>query len=91
MTGLGLPNDMKPFVADGTSPEFGLWSVPDLGYLAYYVAAQAGHRRDHGHARRDVHGPEPQRRPAVHDRRGSRRHPRPAVRFDKDNIDHFNF
>lgn len=38
VTGLGFPNDMKPFVADGTSPVFGLWSVPDLGYLAYYVA-----------------------------------------------------
>jgi rhamnose transport system substrate-binding protein len=40
VTGLGLPNDMKAFVADGTVPEFGLWSVPDLGYLAYYVAAK---------------------------------------------------
>lgn len=38
VTGLGFPNDMKPFVADGTSPVFGLWSVPDLGYLAYVVA-----------------------------------------------------
>jgi rhamnose transport system substrate-binding protein len=38
VTGLGFPNDMKPFVADGTSPVFGLWSVPDLGYLAYQVA-----------------------------------------------------
>jgi rhamnose transport system substrate-binding protein len=40
VTGLGFPNDMKPFVADGTSPVFGLWSVPDLGYLAYQVAAK---------------------------------------------------
>ena len=40
VTGLGFPNDMKPFVADGTSPVFGLWSVPDLGYLAYTVAAK---------------------------------------------------
>src|SRR5262245_40580945 len=40
VTGLGLPNDMKSFVADGTTPEFGLWSVPDLGYLTYYVAAK---------------------------------------------------
>ena len=40
VTGLGLPNDMKAFVADGTVPEFGLWSVPDLGYLSYYVAAK---------------------------------------------------
>jgi rhamnose transport system substrate-binding protein len=40
VTGLGFPNDMKPYVADGTSPVFGLWSVPDLGYLAYQVAAK---------------------------------------------------
>jgi len=40
VTGLGFPNDMKPFVADGTSPVFGLWSVPDLGYLAQQVAAK---------------------------------------------------
>ena len=38
VTGLGFPNDMKPFVKDGTSPVFGLWSVPDLGYLSYWVA-----------------------------------------------------
>jgi len=40
VTGLGFPNDMKKFVKDGTSPVFGLWSVPDLGYLAYQVAAK---------------------------------------------------
>jgi len=38
VTGLGFPNDMKPFVKDGTSPVFGLWSVPDLGTLAEQVA-----------------------------------------------------
>ena len=38
VTGLGFPNDMKPYVHDGTTPVFGLWSVPDLGYLAYTVA-----------------------------------------------------
>ena len=41
VTGLGLPNDMKPFVQPtASSPVFGLWSVPDLGYLTYYVAAK---------------------------------------------------
>jgi rhamnose transport system substrate-binding protein len=40
VTGLGFPNDMKPFVHDGTSPVFGLWSVPDLGYLSMQVAAK---------------------------------------------------
>lgn len=39
VTGLGLPNDMREFVESGVTPEFGLWSVPDLGYLAYHVAA----------------------------------------------------
>ncbi len=40
VTGLGFPHDMKPFVEDGTSPVYGLWNVPDLGYLAYQVAAK---------------------------------------------------
>jgi rhamnose transport system substrate-binding protein len=40
VTGLGFPNDMKPYVADGTSPVFGLWSVPDLGYLAMQIAGK---------------------------------------------------
>ena len=40
VTGLGFPNDMKPFVADGTAPVFGLWSVPDLGYLSMQIAAK---------------------------------------------------
>jgi rhamnose transport system substrate-binding protein len=39
-TGLGFPHDMKTFVQDGTSPVYGLWNVPDLGYLAYQVAAK---------------------------------------------------
>jgi rhamnose transport system substrate-binding protein len=39
VTGLGFPNDMRAYVADGTSPVFGLWSVPDLGYLTYYIAS----------------------------------------------------
>jgi rhamnose transport system substrate-binding protein len=38
VTGLGFPKQMAAYVKDGTSPAFGLWSVPDLGYLTYYVA-----------------------------------------------------
>ncbi len=38
VTGLGFPKQMATYVKDGTSPEFGLWSVPDLGYLTMYVA-----------------------------------------------------
>ena len=39
VTGLGFPHDMATFVKDGTTPEFGLWDVPGLGYLTYQVAA----------------------------------------------------
>jgi rhamnose transport system substrate-binding protein len=38
VTGLGFPKQMAAYVKDETAPEFGLWSVPDLGYLTYYVA-----------------------------------------------------
>ena len=40
VTGLGFPRQMSAYVKDGTAPEFGLWSVPDLGYLTYNVADQ---------------------------------------------------
>jgi rhamnose transport system substrate-binding protein len=39
VTGLGTPKGMVDFVKGGESPEFALWNVTDLGYLAYAVAA----------------------------------------------------
>ncbi|HEY7431457.1 MAG TPA: rhamnose ABC transporter substrate-binding protein [Streptosporangiaceae bacterium] len=38
VTGLGTPNSMKKYVADGTVPAFELWNPADLGYLAGYTA-----------------------------------------------------
>jgi rhamnose transport system substrate-binding protein len=38
VTGLGTPNSMKKYVADGTVPAFELWNPADLGYLAAYTA-----------------------------------------------------
>ena len=38
VSGLGLPEEMAPYVESGCAPEFALWSFVDLGYLAYYVA-----------------------------------------------------
>jgi rhamnose transport system substrate-binding protein len=38
VTGLGTPKGMVDFVKGGEAPEFALWNVTDLGYLAYYVA-----------------------------------------------------
>jgi rhamnose transport system substrate-binding protein len=41
LTGLNLPNQMRPYVESGTVQEFALWDPGNLGYLAYYMAAQA--------------------------------------------------
>jgi rhamnose transport system substrate-binding protein len=38
VTGLGTPDSMKTYVADGVAPEFELWSPANLGYLAAYAA-----------------------------------------------------
>ncbi len=38
VTGLGTPKGMEAYVKGGQSPEFALWNVTDLGYLAYAVA-----------------------------------------------------
>jgi rhamnose transport system substrate-binding protein len=39
LTGLGTPNQMRPYVEDGTVEAFALWNPGDLGYLATYAAA----------------------------------------------------
>jgi rhamnose transport system substrate-binding protein len=38
LTGLGTPNSLKKFVADGTIKGFELWNPASLGYLAAYAA-----------------------------------------------------
>ena len=40
LTGLGTPDSMKKFVADGTVKAFELWNPANLGYLAAYAAAE---------------------------------------------------
>jgi rhamnose transport system substrate-binding protein len=91
VTGLGFPNDMKPFVKDGTSPVFGLWSVPDLGYLSYYVAQKL--------VSGEITG-KPGETFTVKGLNGDKPYTigadgvvilGPAFRFDKTNVDNFNF
>ena len=43
------PEGMQTYVKSGAAPEFALWNVTDLGYLAYAVRRPAGQRHDHGH------------------------------------------
>ncbi|HEY4190686.1 MAG TPA: substrate-binding domain-containing protein [Candidatus Limnocylindrales bacterium] len=91
VTGLGFPNDMKPFVKDGTSPVFGLWSVPDLGYLSYVVADKL--------VKGEITGAvgETFTVPSLNNGQPYTIGPDntvilgPAFRFDKTNVDQFNF
>jgi rhamnose transport system substrate-binding protein len=91
VTGLGFPNDMKPFVKDGTSPVFGLWSVPDLGYLSYQVAAKlvSGEitgKEGETFTVKGLNGDQP-----YTIGKDSVVILGPAFRFDKTNVDNFNF
>ena len=38
VTGVGTPQDMAVYGKSGVAPEFALWNLTDLGYLAYAVA-----------------------------------------------------
>jgi len=91
VTGLGFPNDMKPFVADGTSPVFGLWSVPDLGYLSYQVAAKlvSGEITGKEGETFTVKGLNKDQPYTIG--KDSVVILGPAFRFDKTNVDQFNF
>ena len=39
VTGLGTPNQMRKFVKDGTTGSFALWNPEDVGYLGGYASA----------------------------------------------------
>src|SRR6204780_1234812 len=40
LTGLGTPDSLKKYVADGTIKSFELWNPANLGYLAAYAAVE---------------------------------------------------
>jgi rhamnose transport system substrate-binding protein len=91
VTGLGFPNDMKKFVKDGTSPVFGLWSVPDLGYLSYQVAAKlvSGEIKGNEGETFTVKGLNKDQPYTIG--KDSVVILGPAFRFDSTNVDQFNF
>ncbi|HTW00861.1 MAG TPA: substrate-binding domain-containing protein, partial [Streptosporangiaceae bacterium] len=45
VTGLGTPDEMKAYVADGVAPEFVLWNPANLGYLAAYAAVNLASKK----------------------------------------------
>jgi rhamnose transport system substrate-binding protein len=45
VTGLGTPDEMKAYVADGVVPAFILWNPANLGYLAAYAAVDLASKK----------------------------------------------
>jgi rhamnose transport system substrate-binding protein len=45
VTGLGTPDEMKAYVADGVAPAFILWNPANLGYLAAYAAVNLASKK----------------------------------------------
>jgi ABC-type sugar transport system substrate-binding protein len=83
--GVSTPRDMKDYVLDGTVHDFVLWSPIDLGYLTVYVAdlKRKGQVPDNGTIKAgrlgEIH---------VKDREVLLGEP---MRFDKSNIDKYDF
>jgi rhamnose transport system substrate-binding protein len=50
LTGLGTPDEMKKYVADGTVKSFALWNPANLGYLAAYAAVELASGKINGTA-----------------------------------------
>jgi rhamnose transport system substrate-binding protein len=88
LTGLGTPNQMRPYVKDGTVKEFALWNPEDLGYLAAYTAGALNDGTITG-AEGDSFDAGSLGKFTV-DSNGTVLLGKPFV-FDKSNIDQFNF
>ena len=50
VTGLGTPDEMKTYVANGVAPAFILWNPANLGYLAAYAAVYLASKKITGAA-----------------------------------------
>ena len=88
LTGLGLPNEMRKFVKDGTVTEFALWDPAQLGYVASFagkalldgtITGKEGDKFTAGDMGERVVGANGVVIVG------------PPTRFNKDNIDNYNF
>jgi ABC-type sugar transport system substrate-binding protein len=85
VTGVSTPRDMRDFVEDGTVESFVLWNPVDLGYLAVYVADL---QRRGQMPKAGTFDPGRLKRIQVSDREVLLG---PPLRFDRSNIDKFDF
>jgi rhamnose transport system substrate-binding protein len=95
VTGLGLPNDMKTYIKDGSGAQASLWDVENFGYVAVQVAnairngkasVKVGATIKSGKTDKGLKS-----RTVTKGAVGNEIILGPATVFTKDNVDQFNF
>jgi len=95
VTGLGLPNDMKTYIKDGSGAQASLWDVENFGYVAVQVAnsirngkakVTVGSKIKSGKGDKGL-----KTRTVTKGAVGNEIILGPATVFTKDNVDQFNF
>lgn len=95
VTGLGLPNDMKTYIKDGSGAQASLWDVENFGYVAVQVANSIKNGKQKVTVGSVVKsGPTDKglkERTVTKGAVGNEIILGPATVFTKDNVDSFNF
>ena len=95
VTGLGLPNDMKTYIKDGSGAQASLWDVENFGYVAVQVANSIKNGKAKvtvGSVIKSGAGDKGlKERTVIAGTVGNELILGPATVFTKDNVDGFNF
>ena len=95
VTGLGLPNDMKTYIKDGSGAQASLWDVENFGYVAVQVANSIKNGKAKvtvGSVIKSGAGDKGlKERTVIQGAVGNELILGPATVFTKDNVDSFNF
>lgn len=95
VTGLGLPNDMKTYIKDGSGAQASLWDVENFGYVAVQVANSIKNGKAKvtvGSVIKSGAGDKGlKERTVIQGAVGNELILGPATVFTKDNVDGFNF
>ena len=95
VTGLGLPNDMKTYIKDGSGAQASLWDVENFGYVAVQVANSIVNKKQSVKVGATIKSGKGDKglktRTVIKGAVGNEVILGPATVFTKDNVDQFNF
>ena len=95
VTGLGLPNDMKTYIKDGSGAQASLWDVENFGYVAVQVANSIVNKKQKVNVGAKIKSGKGDKglktRTVIKGAVGNEVIIGPATVFTKENVDQFNF